>query len=80
MRIDIFPVDTGSVADVVSSLLVSSASAGYAFLNIRDCLLTSSFASTINYALAQLGLDIRLFALGYTGAGPYLPVLLFSSF
>ncbi len=70
-RVDIIPVHTGSVTDIDSSLLVSCVSNRYAFLNANDCYITHDYASALNSKITTLDLDVRLFALGYTGAGPY---------
>ena len=47
-RLDFIPVDTGSTSDVDSSLLISSLSTRYAFLNTNDCEITPKYASAIN--------------------------------
>lgn len=65
------PVDTGSRSDIDSALLVYCSSTNFAFLNTNDCEVTPQFAASINKVIKDNSLDLRLFALGYAGAGPY---------
>lgn len=66
-----FPVRTGSSSDIDSALLVADGITKKSVLNFNDCIMNAQIADEINQCLASQELEIGLFCLGYTGAGPY---------
>lgn len=67
----IVPRRTGSLSDIDSSLIVYTERSRNAILNINDCTYSKAYCTELNDVISKEGLDIRLFCLGYTGAGPY---------
>ena len=69
--INIIPNETGDISDIDSSILVSSKSTKKSVLNINDCIYNEKYFASLNELKEKLNLEITLFCLGYTGAGPY---------
>ena len=70
-RIDLIPNETGSISDIDSAILVSSKLSKKSVLNINDCIYNEKHFNKIIALKDQLDIEISLFCLGYTGAGPY---------
>ncbi|MBO8223300.1 hypothetical protein CUB78_06750 [Prochlorococcus marinus str. XMU1401] len=70
-RVNIIPNSTGSISDIDSAILVSSIESNKSVLNINDCIYNESLFNKINNLKEKLNVEISLFCLGYTGAGPY---------
>ena len=77
--INIIPNNTGSISDIDSAILVSSKSTNKGVLNINDCIYNKNHFEKIKNLKEKLKINISLFCLGYTGAGPY-PQTYFSPF
>ena len=67
----IVPKKTRSLSDIDSSLLVYTEHNRSAVLNVNDCTYSAEYCTAINEIISDEALDVRLFCLGYTGAGPY---------
>lgn len=70
-KVNIIPNITGSISDIDTAILVTSLESKKSVLNVNDCIYNESLYNKIINLKQELDIEISLFCLGYTGAGPY---------